>query len=117
MRNGRSLFCSERWSWKPSLDKRSLSWILQDDNDLAIQRVKAERPKWQRSSLGKVVKRNWEGLSQEGLSQVGHTELERVARVELSRETNSDHAETCQLGLEGKQPKCLNQSDIFYVVR
>lgn len=30
----------------------------------------------------------------------GHTELGRVARVEMSRETNSDHMETCQLGLE-----------------
>lgn len=81
-----------------------MSWTLQDDSDLAIQRVKAERPKWQRSSLGKVMKTNWEGFS-----QVGRTELGRVAQVEMSRETNSDHMETCPLGLEGKQQKCLNQ--------
>lgn len=103
MRNGRSLLCSELWSRKPSLEKWSSSWILQDESDLAIQGVQAERPQWQRSRLGKAVKKNWEGLS-----QLGHSEPGKAARVKLSREANPDHAETWRLGLEGKQ-KCLNQ--------
>lgn len=80
MRNGRSLLCPEWWSRKPS-PKWSLSWILQNDSDLAIQRVQAERPKWKRSHLGKAVNWNWEGLS-----QLGHSEPGRAAWVELSRE-------------------------------
>ena len=85
MRNGSNLLCLEQWSQKPSLETWSLSWILQDESNSAIQRVKAKRQKWQRSSLGKAVKKNWEGLS-----QFGHGEAEKVAQVEWKHECTNE---------------------------